>query len=217
MLDISKLVSQYDDILKQLENHQIPEMYPDNDFVPIQNEKILGMGSTLAREKVIRLCGYCFLSYNWIRPLAAWIGQRKCLEIMCGSGAFSYALKSCGVDVISTDDMSWINFQPNWFQNPWTEIEKLDCVAAIRKYSRQTDLLICSWPYIDDACYQALLEMRKVNPKMQMLFIGEINEKVNASKAFFDEMHPVNDHEFFTAMENFRSAYSFHDRPLLIK
>lgn len=74
MLDISKLVSQYDDILKQLENHQIPEMYPDNDFVPIQNEKILGMGSTLAREKVIRLCGYCFLSYNWIRPLAAWIG-----------------------------------------------------------------------------------------------------------------------------------------------
>ena len=136
---------------------------------------------------------------------------------MCGSGALSFALRSCGTSIIATDDHSWEKNYPDWFQAPWTEIEKLDCLQAIEKYGRQTDLLLCSWPYRDDYCYQALLKMREVNPSMKMIYIGEPAGQATASDQFFDAMEEVDDDSFYAAVASFLPAYTIHDAPMLIK
>lgn len=164
---------------------------------------------------VIEDSEYCWLSYNWIHPLARWIGSRRCLEIMCGSGALSYALRTCGVQAIATDNFSWKKNFGGWYERPWTEIKQMDCLEAIRVYGPQTDLVVCSWPYMDDTCYHALLEMRKVNPAAQMLYIGEPAGGATASKAFFDAVTPVADEGFQAAVEGFRSAYMLKDMPML--
>lgn len=208
----------YQPILELLKNHQIPESYPEADRYPfLFGERSLDEGSLFVRDEVIRLCGYCFLSYDWVRPLAAWIGTRRCMEIMCGSGALSFALRSCGVKIHATDNFSWERQDPLWFQNPWIEVEQIDCLQAIEKYGRETDLLLCSWPYMDDTCYQALLKMREVNPGMKMIYIGELENGATASDKFFDTMDVVDDASFYTAVAQFRSAYTLHDRPLLLK
>ena len=215
---MEQLRAQYAPILEQLKNHQIPDAYPEAELqFPFFQGRSLNEGSLYFREEINRLCGFCFLSYNWIRPLATWIGDRQCLEIMCGSGALSFALRSCGTSIIATDDHSWEKNYPDWFQAPWTEIEKLDCLQAIEKYGRQTDLLLCSWPYRDDSCYQALLKMREVNPSMKMIYIGEPAGQATASDHFFDAMEEVDDDSFYQAVASFLPAYTIHDAPMLIK
>lgn len=69
MDNIEKMAKNYVAILEQLKKHQIPEAYPEADRYPfLFGEKSLDEGSLFVREEVIRLCGYCYLSYNWIRP-----------------------------------------------------------------------------------------------------------------------------------------------------
>ena len=193
---MEQLRAQYAPILEQLKNHQIPDSYPEAKLqFPFFQGRSLNEGSLYFREEINRLCGFCFLSYNWIRPLAAWIGDRQCL----------------------VDDHSWEKNYPDWFQAPWTEIEKLNCLQAIEKYGRQTDLLLCSWPYRDDSCYQALLKMREVNPSMKMIYIGEPAGQATASDHFFDAMEEVDDDSFYQAVASFLPAYTIHDAPMLIK
>ena len=136
---------------------------------------------------------------------------------MCGSGALSFALQSCGVQIRATDNYSWEGQNAMWFQQPWIEIEKIDCVEAIQKYGVETEILICSWPYTDDSCCKALLAMRKINPNMKMIYIGEKNEAVTASEDFFGSIEEIDDPSFYNTIKNFRSAYCLHDRPLLLK
>lgn len=93
----------------------------------------------------------------------------------------------------------------------------MDCLEAIREYGSRTDLVICSWPYMDDTCYQALLEMRRAIPVAQMLYIGEPAGGATASKAFFEVAELVEDEDFQAAVQEFRSAYMLKDRPMLFR
>ena len=136
---------------------------------------------------------------------------------MCGSGALSYALQTCGVQVIATDSFGWEKNFSGWYERPWMDIQQMDCLEAIRTYGPQTDLVICSWPYMDDTCHQALLEMRKANPAAQMIYIGEPSGGATASKAFFEAVEPVEDEGFREAVQEFRSAFLLKDRPMLFR
>ena len=69
----------YGPILEQLRRHEIPESYPEADgSSSLFGAHSLDEGSLLIRDEGIHLCGFCWLSYNWIRPLAHWIGSRRC-------------------------------------------------------------------------------------------------------------------------------------------
>lgn len=215
---IKQAEARYGSILDQLKRHQIPEFYPEADRYPfLWGEQSLDEGSLLVRDEIIRLCGYCLLSYTWIRPLAEWIGNRRCLELMCGSGALAYALQTCGVQVIATDNFSWRENRGCWYERPWMGIEQMDCLDAIQKYGPDADLFICSWPYMDDSCYHALLKMREVNPAAFMLYIGEGPGGGTASASFFEVAEPVEDEGFQLAVQLFRSAYTIKDRPMLFR
>ena len=175
------------------------------------------MEAIIYRDDIIQNCGYTLLSYDWIRPLAQWIGSRRCLEIMAGSGALSYALAQCGVDIVATDNGSWAEKWCGWFSTPWKEVEKLDCIEAVRKYSADRPLMICSWPFMDDDVYHALLEMRKVNPEAIMLYIGEGYGGATANDNFFDAVVSVDDPHFADAVKDFKQMPGIHDWPYLFR
>lgn len=157
--------AKYSNAIGLLKQHNIPEAWPPKmEDSYSWEDACLDEGSMLARDDVIHFAGYCFLSNNWLRPLASWIGTRKCLEIMGGSGALSKGLQNFGVDIRCTDDFSWSEQHKWWYEHPWTSVEQIGAVEAIQKYGKEVELVLCSWPYTDDACYHSLMSMREINP-----------------------------------------------------
>jgi len=166
MLEVNR---DYQDIITSLQSGVIPESYPqviDPVSMPKRFSKekdAFDFSGMIARDEIIRLSGFSMVAYDWIRPLSEWIGERKCLEVMCGSGILSRALKDCGTSVIASDVTSW--------GKEWTEIEYIDCLDALAKYGHKTDIVICSWPpYNEIISYNLLLKMREVNPKLIMIY-----------------------------------------------
>ncbi|MBC2581679.1 hypothetical protein [Clostridium sp. DJ247] len=91
------------EILSGIDNHIIPNSYP---------EYMIDINSHL-RQGIVERIGFPLISKQWIKPLAKWIGDRKCLEVMAGCGSISFALKQEKVNIITTDDYSW-NYSENW-------------------------------------------------------------------------------------------------------
>ena len=158
---------------------------------------------------------------------------------MAGSGMLSKALKDVDTDIITTDDKSWINGEhsylsfEDWFERPFTEVEELDCVDAIKKYGKDVDYVLVSWPYMDNNCYKALLAMREVNPNCTMIYIGELGDAcadddfVKTSKVLLHnglldgEEEIANGQELYNDLEEvrklFKSWNGIHDDIYIIK
>lgn len=113
---------------------------------------------------------WAFVSWKWVNKLAKWIGKRKCLEVMSGRGYLSYALKTRGVNLISTDLFTYDGYRENIF----TDIYEMDAVHAVRKFGKGIDIVIMSWPpYAGDIAYRVMRELYYVNPKAIIVYIGE--------------------------------------------
>lgn len=191
-----------------LRNHVIPECYPVSRC----------SHGLIFREEIIQLCGYALISYDWVRKLAAWIGERPCLEIMAGSGALSFALAQCGVNIIPTDDGTWSEQAPEWFAHPWMHVECIDCRTALQRYAVERPIVICSWPPRgDDAAIDALLQMRRINPEALMIYIGEPKDGATANDKFFKCVKLVYDEAFTQAVSDFTQFPGLHDSPYLVK
>ncbi|HHT11294.1 MAG TPA: hypothetical protein GX009_13390 [Candidatus Atribacteria bacterium] len=82
---ISELTQQQKAILseieKKIEKKELPDIYPD--FM----EKTLDVHMFSLRNKFIKYMGFLLLSKEWITALSQWIGNRRCLEVMAGTGA----------------------------------------------------------------------------------------------------------------------------------
>lgn len=167
-----------------------------------------------ARDRMAYYGSWSLIAWDWIRPFAEWVGDRKCLEIMAGHGMWSKALRDCGVNVLAvTDDMSWVCSPPtplDWFQRPeqfWMPVENIDCEAAVRAYPA-ADLILCSWPYDgDDGAYRSLLAMREVcSADTQFVMIGRITGATGCYR-FHKNAHLINDLAFERAVEKYRSEW----------
>jgi hypothetical protein len=178
-----------------IENKEIPITYPLGMIKHIRNFD--------QRIEIIKKLGYPLLSKSWIEPLAKWIGDKKCLEVMAGIGSLSKVLSDCGVNIIATDDYSWNG--KNWTEESyWTNIEKIDAVEAVKKYGKSVDYIICSWAYMDDTLYRVLLEMREQNKDCKLIYIGEENGGCTADYDFFDNIKHIDDREFEKAVKSYQ-------------
>ncbi len=199
-------------VFYDIENKRVPDTIPEDVRLSLHFTNPAYMEVMYYRDRYIEQVGFARISKEWVRPLAKWIGKRKCLEIMAGSGALSYALKNEGVRVVATDDFSW--GKPF---KPWLRVENLDCILAIEKYGAEVDFIICSWPYMDDTAYRVLLKMREINPKCRLIYIGEGYGGCTADELFFDEVVEDNVKGFYKAVENFSSWEGIHDNLILYK
>lgn len=197
-----------------LSNHIIPTAYPK---VSEESSDTLGAESLIFRELITALSGCTLLSYEWIRPLAKWIGEKRCIEIMAGSGALSYALQRCGVNIIATDDYSYNHVHKEWFGcNQWTAVQKIESVEAIRKYGNERDIILCFWSEQTDRAFYSLIKMREINPKAIMIYIGEFYG-ATADKNFMKIAKVIEDEDFKEIMKKYKRHYGLHDKPVLIK
>lgn len=198
-----EFISKLCDLLENLMDRKVPEKY---------SSSILG--SMMLRHSVIPLQGYAIVSRDWVKPFAKWIGKRKCLEIMAGKGALSYALRNEGKSIISTDNYGWQQFD---FSSLWTEVEKIDAISAIEKYGKDVDIIIMSWCYMDDLGYRCLMKMREVNPNAVMVYIGEPMGGCTGNDELYEEMEIIPDKKIDNVNRVFPSWYGIHDRLYLIK
>lgn len=166
------------------------------------------------RDIFIKAAGFALITKNFVKALSEWIGGRSVLEIMAGTGYISKSLKDEGVNVVAVTDIK----ESSWgFKREWTEVEKLSANEAIMKYNN-VDIIICSWAYMDNNMYEALLTMRECNPNAIILYIGEDYGGCTANYNFFENLISVEDDAFEeNVIPLYRQWYGMHDEPRLVK
>lgn len=211
-IDVEKVKEKLFVTLTKFDKFEIPDSYKEvvNGFDSI--------GISAYRNLFIEKQGFALLSHDWINKLVKYINNRKCLEVMARCGSLSKILKDKGVDIIATDDFSW-NGNANWnaSRNYWTDIEDIDCIEAIGKYGTDRDVIIMSWPYMDDNAYKCLMTMRKINPEAIMICIGEGYGGCTANNSFYDAMKEIDEDDSDKINENFTQWFGLHDRVFIIK
>lgn len=215
MIDLNRKIDpqlelEINKITEQVENKQIPEYYP--------REMINSLDGYRLRSNFIKKMGFALIANEWIKPLSQWISNRKCLEVMSGTGALSFALQQQGIDITATDDFSWKPHE-DWEGNNrlWAIIENVDAINAVEKYGESIDIIIMSWPYMDDIALKVLQKMREINPSCIMIYIGEGCGGCTADDDFHNTMNEIEDDEFEQAISDFKHWWGLHDYPQLIK
>ena len=201
-ISIANITKSLSSVLTALSNKEIPDSYDRN-----------LTSSIVFRDFIIERQGFTLISKEWIKPLAKWIGNKNCLEIMSGKGTLSYALKQEGVNIKATDDFSWSKFTS---MNTWCDIEQIDAVEAIEKYGKDMDYIIMSWCYMDDTGYKCLKKMREINPNCKMLYIGEWQGGCTGNDEFFESLVEICDESFEKIAAKLPQWSGIHDRLCLI-
>lgn len=198
-------VKEKQDYLNEIVDN-IPNEYTDNwdYFEPNSTYKAFKL-----RRECLKKGMFALVTWQWVRPLAEWIGDRKCLEVMAGRGWLSLALQSLGINIIATDDYSWPEYK-QWGE-PVTKIEQLDSVEAVEKYGKDIDLLIMSWPYMDDTAYNTIKKLNEINPDTQIIYIGEGMGGCTADDDFHEHFRGIEDEEFQKAVSGFQQWWGIHD------
>jgi hypothetical protein len=162
------------------------------------------------RHRLVDAGMYAFVSWKWVDPFVYWLGDFKVLEVMAGAGWLSYALREKGVDVIATDNFSWGKKKPTWKRV--TKVEKLNCINAVKKYGKDIDVLIMSWPYMDDFAFKTIRELHEINPKAVVVYIGEGHGGCTANDNFFHHWDEIVDDVIFNEIKpHFQRWDGLHD------
>lgn len=203
-----------EEILETYGKHELPydidDSYNHNRALMLFSEACFNF-----RNNMINIQGYPIITKRLCKSLAEFIGNRKVLEVMSGKGALAKGLIDEGINIKPTDNFSW-EF-PRFFNNLWTDIENINALDAIKKYAKDYDILLASWmPYNDPIAYDILLEMRKQNPNMIMLYIGEDWGGCCACDKFFEAAQRIENKTIEDINENvFRVHYGIHDEVML--
>ena len=123
------------------------------------------MKSWKRRQTFIDHFGWSVPSREAVQTIAAFVGERRVLEVMAGRAVWASLLAAEGVDVVATDSGAWHLDLPPYF--PVEEAEARDAVVR----HRDAAVLMMSWPPMHEAAERALLEFRGD----QLVYIGEWN------------------------------------------
>lgn len=125
---------------------------------------------------------YFFKKYSWAIPSKKSVSElvihlprnTEILEIGCGNGLWCKLLSYYGVKVIPTDDGSW------GFENRFVEVEIINHIDALKKYSTSNALFLC-WPPKQGKLASQCLEIFKGD---FLIYIGERKGGCTGNKKF---------------------------------
>jgi hypothetical protein len=206
-----------------LHNKEIPDAYPER--ISGVSQRPFNNPYYIDRFDFINISSFALVSKRWIGPLAAYIRNHKCLEIMAGKGVVAKGLNGYGVDIKATDNYTWKWHRSRQNKNGrraardelWYDVEYLDCVEAINRYGGAVGYIICSWPpYESGDVYRALLTMREVNPECKLIYIGEEAGGCNAEGRFYRAARFIGDDGAFNHVAGlFQRWPTIRDRIML--
>lgn len=211
-LDVMSVVYTVQQNKKKHSIYEISDCIP-KESNPLDFMEIMKMAEL--RDAAIKEGMYAFVSWKWVNPLAEWIGKRKCLEVMAGRGILSYALRQKGINIITTDDYSWFGERYTGWQDTITEVIKLDAIEAVKQYGKDVDILIMSWPYMDDTAFNVIKELYQINPEAVVVYIGEGHGGCTADDNFHEHFQEIEDELFEGVVSNFEQWPNIHDEPQL--
>lgn len=199
--------------LTMIREHKIPKSLKSPVLDSCLQVPYMGTIKTI-REIYIRECGFPYITESWVKPLARWIGNRKCLEVMAGTGWLSYALSKYKVAIKATDNYSW----EHKFADINKNVERIDAIEAVEKYGKQVKFIIMAWPYMDNTAYRVLMKMREVNPDCRIIYIGEWFGGCTADDEFFEAIIEECDLKGFNKVASkYRSWEGIHDTLCLLR
>ena len=209
--DFDNYEKKMEHILKQLENKEIPESYP-KEISHFDAMMMFTKNPNLTRNHFISISSFALISKDWIKELTPLLRNKKCLEIMAGSGMLAKALFDEGIDIIATDSKEW------QYNDVWFDIESLDAISAIKKYGKDMDYIICSWiPYASNIGTQVIQLMRNINPNLKMIYIGEPAGGCCADYSFYDIVEYIENDYIENANKKFKRWSGLYDKIYLIK
>ena len=165
------------------------------------------------RETLLPILGYTLVTKSFCKALASFIGAKKVLEVMAGTGCLTYGLRSYSVHIHATDDYSEELYSNFWIK----DLEQLDCIESVRKYGADIDYLLMSWCAHKAPILTVIQLLKHINPKAQIIYIGETKGGCTGNDALWDMVTPIRYENFYEATLNYRSWYGLHDRPYLLK
>ncbi len=189
-------------------DHTIPSSIPYDIGDEHPFSAISVIDSYKERDRWLKLGMFAFVCWDWVNPFATWIGNRRCLEVMSGAGWLAKALREKNIDIIATDDYSW-GKRRGW--SVISEVIEMNAVSAILNYAHQCDILIISWPYMNDDAYHAIKTAHDTNPAMLIVYIGEGAGGCTANDKFFEYFEEIELQEFDEVRNQFKSWWGIHD------
>lgn len=165
------------------------------------------------REALMPIVGYTLVTHAFCKALSTFIGNKKVLEVMAGTGCLSYGLRQYGVKIHATDDFSEGLYSKFWID----DLEHLDCIESIRKYGKNIDYLLIAWPEYKAPLLTVVQLLHYVNPDAQLIYIGEPKGGCTGHDALWDMVTPIGYDPFYQAVFNYRSWYGLHDKPYLLR
>lgn len=142
------------------------------------------------RHVYVERFGFCLINEGMLNDIAEYLNGKKVLEIGSGNGFLAKCLQDKGIDVFPTDDLSWESkgesmYSMGWKDKHYTEIEKLDYHAALKKYIDDVDAALLSWPVYGDRLAYNVLKVCLSHDK-PLIYIGEQEMGCTADDYFFD-------------------------------
>lgn len=182
------------DYLESIYNFEIPERFESgrlfervlsklctevmSRLISIDEENEDLYQSEIMNFSLLYLSSFAVITKDWRDCMLLILRNKKVLEVACGNGMLTKALRDEGIDVIATNqDISTNEDKHSIFvSRPWiSDIERIDAVEAVRKYGKDVDFIILSWPPYEDLLdLNVLKAMREVNQSCRLIIIGEV-------------------------------------------
>lgn len=179
---------------------------------------------TLFRSVYTRLYGFVALTDRFVEELAKFLKGKSVVSVMSGSCTLEKHLIDRGVTVICSDTDEWTKqddpYYRKWctWKRKYPDMLELDASEAIRQYGEKADYVLMSWPpYATPAAKEALEAMRETNPDLTMIYIGEDAGGNCANDEFFEAADFIEDKDFESVQNAFRSFAGIHDSIWLVK
>lgn len=129
---------------------------------------------------------WSYVNAPFAKALSEYLNGEPVLEIMAGNGYISKGLRNNNSrqQIYTTDSQDWTK-ENETGKHPVTQIEKLDALAAIKKYGKQVKFVIMSWaPDKQATDWEVLQLLRQEYPDIHFLVIGE-KDGATDSKVFW--------------------------------
>lgn len=155
---------------------------------------------------------YASATVLFTKTFGEWIGNRRLLDPLAGRGWLAKGLREQGVDLIATDDASWIKKHHTFL----TEVEIMDALDSVKKYAEEVDVVLFSWAPSGKLLWKLVKEVHKRNPNAVMVFLSEPQPEVSGNDKFYKRTT-------LTIPEHFREVHAayetqgfLHDCPYII-
>lgn len=161
---------------------------------------------------------WSYVNAPFAKALSGYLNGAPVLEIMAGNGYISKGLRNNNPTqkIYTTDSQAWIR-ENETGKHPVTQIERLDALAAIKKYGHDVQYVIMSWaPDKQETDWEVLQLLRQDYPDVKFLVIGE-KDGATDSKQFWQNAQLSQDDDLQRVNQQLHSFDLIDEQIYLVK